>query len=198
MPARACAPTGLVTLTVGTHLGHYIRTTTDSFYQSGSVDEFTQASERFRQGEARGQQRQARSLRGRTSGRSCRTFTGPSLRAVYPRLCWSRAACGKRLGRARPAGARRVTATGQACGDGCAAPLARLQLMKASIRARLRRLPDAEPMTALRALRHVEYATQSAACRHARQALGTGHTWHELRALAGHAAAGHELAAARR
>jgi len=70
--------------------------------------------------------------------------------------------------------------------------------MKANIRARLRRLPDAEQMTTLRAVRHVEYATQSAACRHVRQARETGHTWHEIRALAGHAAAGHEPVAVRR
>jgi hypothetical protein len=47
--------------------------------------------------------------------------------------------------------------------------------MKANIRARLRRSPDAEPMTALRAVRHVEYAVQSAACRHIRQARDRSH-----------------------
>ena len=40
----------------------------------------------------------------------------------------------KRLGRARPASARRGTAARQARGDRRAAPLARLQLMKANIR----------------------------------------------------------------
>jgi hypothetical protein len=40
--------------------------------------------------------------------------------------------------------------------------------MKVNIRARLRRLPDAEPMTALSVVKHVEYAAQSAACRHIR------------------------------
>lgn len=70
--------------------------------------------------------------------------------------------------------------------------------MKAKIRARLRRLPDAEPMTALRAVRHVEYAAQNAACRYIRQARETGQTRHEMGTLAGHAAAGHEPVAARR
>ena len=47
----------------------------------------------------------------------------PSLRAGYPRLCWSRAACGSALavpGLPVPGG---VTPTGHACGGGCAAPL---------------------------------------------------------------------------
>jgi hypothetical protein len=35
LPARAHAPTGLVTFTVGTHLSHYIRTTTDSRFTRG-------------------------------------------------------------------------------------------------------------------------------------------------------------------
>ncbi len=50
-------------------------------------------------------------------------FYRPSLRAVYPRLCWSRAACGGALavpGLPVPGG---VTPTGHACGGGCAAPL---------------------------------------------------------------------------
>jgi hypothetical protein len=45
--------------------------------------------------------------------------------------------------------------------------------MKAKIRARLRRWPDAEPMTA--AVGHVEYAAQNAACRYIRQARDRSH-----------------------
>ncbi len=59
-------------------------------------------------------------------------------------------------------------------------------------------MPDAEPMAALRVVRHVKYAAQSAACHYIRQARENGRTWHEMGALADHAAAGHEPVAARR